>query len=138
MTDAMRLFRQLARNAWLANARLSRACIALMPGEWEAQRTSFFPSLKLTMLHLLNADCYYIDALTGGHAGLPPEGARETPAMFAKERADVDEWLVHFCETLTAQDLARKVTIPWPEKTITETAADTLLHVFLHGQHHRG
>jgi uncharacterized damage-inducible protein DinB len=138
MTDAMRPFRQLARNAWLANARLSTACMALKPDEWEAPRTSFFPSLKLTMLHLLNADRFYIDALSAGHAGLARGGMRESPSSFARERAGVDEWLVNFCEALTAQGMARKVTIPWPEMTITETAADTLLHVFLHGQHHRG
>jgi uncharacterized damage-inducible protein DinB len=138
MIDVTRIFRQLARNALLANARLNRACMALGPGEWEAPRTSFFPSLKLTMVHLLDADRFYVDVLTGGHAGLMPKGARETPALFAGERRDVDEWLVAFCEALTAEELARKVMIPWPEGTITETVADTLLHVFLHGQHHRG
>jgi uncharacterized damage-inducible protein DinB len=138
MTDATRPFRQLARNARLANARLSRACMALGPGEWDAARVSFFPSLKLTMLHLLDADRYYVDALSGGHSGLPPQGAREDPAMFAMERVEVDEWLVSFCEALTSVGLARGIAIPWPDKTLSETAADALLHVFLHGQHHRG
>jgi len=129
-----RPFRQLARNARLANARLDRACMALQPGEWEAPRTSFFPSLKETMVHLLDADRYYIDNLRGAR----PEGTRDTAAEFASERAKVDDWLVDFCEDLAAQDLLREVSIPWPERTLTETVADTLLHVFMHGQHHRG
>jgi uncharacterized damage-inducible protein DinB len=134
-----RPYRQLARNARLSNARLDRACMALEPGEWEAPRTSFFPSLKETMVHLLDADRYYIDNLRGERPGLAePEGARETAAAFAEERARVDHWLVEFCEALTAEDLSRKVTIPWPDRTLTETVADTLLHVFMHGQHHRG
>ena len=87
-----RPYRQLARNARLANARLDRACVALGPGEWEATRTSFFPSLKETMVHLLNADRYYIDALRGERPGLPePTGSRDTAAEFAAERAEVDD-----------------------------------------------
>ena len=135
----LRPYRQLARNARLANARLSGACIALGPGEWEAARTSFFPSLKETMVHLLNADRYYIDTVRGdrpGPAG-PPE-SRVNAAEFARERAEVDEWMVAFCEALLPDELSRTVRVPWPDRTLAETVADVLLHVFLHGQHHRG
>jgi uncharacterized damage-inducible protein DinB len=134
-----RPYRQLARNARLANARLDHACMALRPGEWEAPRTSFFPSLKETMVHLLNADRYYIDSVRGerpGVATLP--GSRSTAAEFARERAEVDDWLVDFCERLRAEDLSRVIAIPRSDRTIHETVADTLLHVSLHGQHHRG
>lgn len=134
-----RPYRQLARNARLANARLDRACMELRAGEWEAARTSFFPSLKETMVHLLNADRYYIDAVRGERAGLTkPPGSRSTAAEFAIERAEVDDWLVDFTESLTEEALSRKISIPWPERTLAETVADTLLHVFMHGQHHRG
>ena len=87
--------RQLAHNARLANARLDRACMALPPGEWEAARTSFFPSLKQTMVHLLDADRWYIGLLRGDLPGLAREaGNRTTAAEFAREQAEVDEWLV--------------------------------------------
>ena len=102
-----RPYRQLARNARLANARLDRAC-TVGPGEWEASRTSFFPSLKETMVHLLNADRYYIDLLCGeGPGALRAPGDRNTAAEFAVERAEVDDWVVEFCEAATAQDLQR-------------------------------
>ena len=131
-----RPYRQLARNARLANRRLDRACMALDQGEWDAPRTSFFPSLKQTMVHLLDADRWYIGLLRGDHPDLPNEpGSRATPAEFAKERAEVDDWLVGFCETLTAEELARRIRIDLPD---TESLADTLLHIFTHGQHHRG
>jgi len=91
------------------------------------------------MVHLLNADRYYIDTLRGERPGLPERpGSRNTAAEFASERATVDAWLVDFCETVTPHDLSRQVAIPWPDRTLNETVADTLLHVFLHGQHHRG
>lgn len=134
-----RPLRQMARNALLANRRLDIACMALGPGEWEAGRTSFFPSLRETMVHLLDADRWYIDMIRGDRPGLAHEaGSRVTAADFALERAQVDGWLVEFCESLTAEDLSREVINEWPDRTFTETLADTLLHVFLHGQHHRG
>ena len=131
-----RPYRLLARNARLANARLDRACVALAPGEWEAPRTSFFPSLKHTMVHLLDADRWYIGLLRGDHPDLVNEaGSRATPAEFTRERAEVDDWLVGFCESLGAGELSRPVKIDLPG---TESLADLLLHIFLHGQHHRG
>lgn len=136
--DGCRMLRRMARNAQLANRRLDLACCALGAGEWEAVRTSFFPSLKETMVHLLNADRYYIDTFRGSRPAPAEAGGRETAAEFAAERAVVDAWFVDFVEGLEPSDLARRVSIPWPEKTLSETLGDTLLHVFLHGQHHRG
>lgn len=134
-----RPLRQMARNALLANRRLDLACMALGPGEWEAERTSFFPSLKETMVHLLDADRWYAEMIRGDRPGLAGEpGGRATAAEFARERAEVDAWMVAFCEGLTADDLGREIVNVWPDRTFTETLADTLLHVFLHGQHHRG
>jgi uncharacterized damage-inducible protein DinB len=133
---ACRPYRQLARNARLANQRLDRACMALAAGEWDAPRISFFPSLKATMVHLLDADRWYIGLLRGDHPDLASEpGSRATPAEFAQERAEVDDWLVVFCESLRAGELSRRVKIDLPGD---ESLADTLLHVFMHGQHHRG
>jgi uncharacterized damage-inducible protein DinB len=134
-----RPFRLLARNARLANRRLDLACMALGAGEWEAARVSFFPSLKETMEHLLNADRYYIDTFRGSHPGIvAPARGRENAAEFARERDEVDAWLVDYCEDLTDGDLLRAVTIEWPDQTFTESLGDTLMHFFLHGQHHRG
>jgi uncharacterized damage-inducible protein DinB len=134
-----RPLRQMARNALLANRRLGLACIALGPGEWEAVRTSFFPSLKETMIHLLNADRWYCEMIRGDRPGIANDpGARQTAAEFARKRAEVDAWLVNFCETLTAAELSCEIINEWPDRTFIETLADTLLHVFLHGQHHRG
>jgi uncharacterized damage-inducible protein DinB len=139
MLDPCRIFRQLARNARLANARLDRACQTLQPGEWEAERISFFPSLKATMMHLIDADRYYIDTFRGDWPG-PKErsGPLDNTITFSHEREEIDKWIVAFCESLTITDLSRRMQIHWPEKTLTEALADTLLHVFTHVQHHRG
>ena len=47
--------RMAANNRW-SNDRLYRAVLALKPGEFEATRVSFFPSIKETLNHIVGAD----------------------------------------------------------------------------------
>lgn len=58
-------------NAW-ANHRLLRACCELTAEEFAAKRTSFFPSIKATLNHILTVDWYYLEMLERSHAGLQP------------------------------------------------------------------
>lgn len=138
MRDVCSMLLRLAINQALANARLSQACLALKPGEWEAARPSFFPSLKLTMSHLLNADRYYADTISPGCLDALPDSAGETVSGFVSERVGTDRWFVGFCRTLTPARADSMVTVRWPEKSFDESLSNVLLHVFLHGQHHRG
>ena len=55
-------------NAW-ANHRLLTSCASLGQEEFEAERTSFFPSLQLTLNHIYVIDLFYVDALEGGWLG---------------------------------------------------------------------
>ncbi|MGO8654154.1 DinB family protein, partial [Rhizobium ruizarguesonis] len=54
--DTVRPFSKLAYNNALANRRLLQACAALKHGEFEAQRTSFFPSIKENLNHIITVD----------------------------------------------------------------------------------
>src|SRR5262249_30757724 len=63
-------FRTMARNNAWSNRRLLQACARLSQAEFEAPRTSFFPSLKLTLNHILTVDWYYLDALEARGRGL--------------------------------------------------------------------
>ncbi len=49
-------------NAW-ANHRLLNACGQLSQADFVAPRTSFFPSIKATLNHIVTVDWYYVDAL---------------------------------------------------------------------------
>ena len=60
--------RMAANNRW-SNDRLYRAVLALKPGEFEAPRTSFFPSIKETLNHILAVDLLYLDMLEEGGVG---------------------------------------------------------------------
>src|SRR5690606_27130514 len=55
-------------NAW-ANHRLLGAVALLSPAELAAPRTSFFPSLKATLNHIVTVDWLYVDALERGLSG---------------------------------------------------------------------
>jgi uncharacterized damage-inducible protein DinB len=55
-------------NAW-ANHRLLRACAELSQGEFEVERTGFFPSLQRALNHIYVVDLFYVDALEGGWLG---------------------------------------------------------------------
>src|ERR1700722_15149719 len=58
-------------NAW-ANHRLLKACAALSQADFVAPRTSFFPSIKATLNHILTVDWFYIDALERERRGEVP------------------------------------------------------------------
>ena len=45
-------------------------CWRLQPGEFEAERTSFFPSIKATLNHILSVDLFYLDLMEEGGVGL--------------------------------------------------------------------
>jgi uncharacterized damage-inducible protein DinB len=141
MTDPCYPFRRLARSALLSNARLQAACAALQPGEWDAPRVSFFPSLKATLNHILVIDRFYVDAVQGGTLG-PAAWADPEPCAtvedLAKAQVAMDRTVVGFCDGLLAADLDRAVQIHRTGRVQVETLADTLMHIFLHDQHHRG
>ena len=53
-------FRAMARNNLWSNDRLLGACAELTSEELHAPRVSFFPSLMLTLNHILRVDAYYL------------------------------------------------------------------------------
>ncbi len=141
MTDPCRPYRQLARNALLANRRLHLACAALQPGEWAAGRVSFFPSIEATLNHILVVGRFYVDALQGGTLGVAAfdnEVPCRTPARLAVAQQALDMELLSFCEALVPDQLGAEVRIHRTGRVQVETVADTLMHLMLHDQHHRG
>lgn len=128
-------------NAW-SNDRLLRACAALSREAFERERTSFFPSLLLTLNHNLTVDWFYVDALEGGSLG--PEAFREeTPFRDAEAlrhaQADVDRRLIRLCESLTDKGLAGEVRLLRDGGRVQRERTDrVLMHLFQHQIHHRG
>lgn len=134
--------RRMARNSLWSNDRLYRAVLALNPGEFEAARTSFFPSIRETLNHVLAVDCLYLDFLTEGGLGAAAYddfAPFSDAAGLAAAQADFDRRLVAFCDGLSEADLDRRVVTDRREDgLIPERIGDILAHVFLHDIHHRG
>ncbi|MFG6465196.1 DinB family protein [Roseateles sp. BYS87W] len=133
-----------ARANRLANHRLLHAVAQLGEAEFHAPRTSFFPSLALTLNHVLNVDHYYIAALHGD-ADMRHIWARYVPARTAQELAErqavSDERLITFCARLEPDDDRRVVAFDRGsgiESGPREPLGRVLAHLFMHQTHHRG
>ncbi|RUW96204.1 MAG: damage-inducible protein DinB [Mesorhizobium sp.] len=134
--------RRMAGNNLWSNDRLYRAVLALKPGEFEAERTSFFPSVKATLNHVLAVDYLYLDFLEEGGVGAAAHDDfvpfDEPQELFAAQVA-ADRRLIAFCDGLSDSDLDRRVITDRREDgMIPEKIGNILAHVFLHDIHHRG
>ncbi|CAB3797800.1 hypothetical protein LMG28614_04652 [Paraburkholderia ultramafica] len=136
-------FTAMARNNAWSNLRLYRACLTLTDAAFAERRVSFFPSLQLTLNHILLVDRYYFDALIGGGEGLTIFD-NELPYPRAADLWDAqarsDQQLLAFCESLADADLRREVQIDrGPAVGVQrEDVGSVLPHVFIHQIHHRG
>jgi len=143
--DALECLRRMAHNNAWANLRLHRAVAELDEAAYRATRTSFFPSIHRTLVHILYVDLFYVDALEAAGRGrsLYPEMERcDREGSFAEVRdgqAAVDRRLRGFVEAMTAPaELDRPVHIERRDHVQVESRGDVLLHLFEHQIHHRG
>ncbi|WP_106477638.1 DinB family protein [Phytohalomonas tamaricis] len=135
-------FGLMAHNNLWSNYRLLNACAALSQEEFEAERTSFFPSLMATLNHILIVDWFYLDALEAGGKG-PAVYANDIPCRTVEElrvaQPQSDERLVDLCVSLKAERLASHVTLLRESGARqVERIERVLLHLFMHQIHHRG
>jgi uncharacterized damage-inducible protein DinB len=134
--------RRMARNNRWSNDRLYRAVLALRPGEFEVERTSFFPSIKETLNHILAVDRLYLDFLEEGPLGAAAyDGfvAFDDAIALSQAQAEFDGRLIGFCDGLVEADLDHCAPTDRREDGIVpERIGDLLAHLFLHQIHHRG
>ena len=126
----------------LANHRLHEAMRALSREDYEAPRTSFFPSLAKTLEHILAVDRYYLAALHG------ERGAeriwRESPAgvpleTLAAAQAAADQRFIAHVEALAAPMLDEVIEMERGEGRIQrERRGHVIAHLLAHQVHHRG
>jgi uncharacterized damage-inducible protein DinB len=134
-------------NAW-ANHRLLKACAQLSHEEFIAARTSFFPSLKATLNHILTVDWYYLEMLERSRAGLPPHAQAHrhfepaqpfsTCAELSREQHAADRRLIAYCAALADGDLDAVVLLPRKQGVMRDRVRRILAHLFEHDIHHRG
>src|SRR5512143_404719 len=134
--DATEIMRRMAHNNAWANLRLHRAVGALSDADYRATRTSFFPSLHLTLSHILFVDLFYVASLEGT-ATVAMRGELErferegTFAELRERQRAVDLRLVAAAEG----DLDGPVQMPRRTHIQTDTRGAVLLHLFEHQIH---
>lgn len=130
-------------NAW-ANHRLYKACLQLSQDEFVEPRCSFFPSIKLTLNHILIVDWLYLQALESEQAGeapelfVDPEEQYDDCEILQREQAQADHRLIAYCSKLHDENLNRYVSIVRPDRVQREQRLRLLAHLFEHQIHHRG
>ena len=144
---AHHFYTMAANNAW-ANHRLLEACARLSQEEFDAARTSFFPSIKATLNHIVTVDWFYVDALERALRRQPPnkqpsrffqpEEPFTTCAALSAEQHAVDQRLLVACESLTDAQMSDSVGIMRSTGVEIESISRLLAHLFQHQIHHRG
>ena len=131
-----------ARANRMANRRLHLALAKLTREEFQAPRTGFFPSLALTLNHILKVDTYYLDALEGVRdmvaraEGFVPA---DTPQELAYRQQLSDERLIRVCDRLDAEAIDPVVVMDrGAGRQQRDRASHVLAHLFMHQTHHRG
>ena len=125
----------------LANRRLLAAIAALPDAQFVAPRIGFFPSIGLTLNHILAVDEYYIGALHGA-PGLPAKydafvPARSVAELLPRQTAS-DERLIAWCDGLDAPGCDVVIHMDRDTHVQRDLAGHVLAHLFMHQMHHRG
>lgn len=132
---------RMARNNQWANHRLYRAVGQLSARDYFAQRTSFFPTIHLTLSHIYIVDVYYLDQIEENGRG-QAAFVSETPfvdfAQLKAAQAAEDRRAIAICERLDDVRAERKIKLDRGDFFPEEKIGDVLLHLFEHQIHHRG
>jgi uncharacterized damage-inducible protein DinB len=116
--------------------------MAAMPhADWQATRTSFFPSLARTQNHVLAADLYCVGALY--REPDPMMDYRDFEpcadlAAYVRRQRECDGRRIAFCDALDGQGVDAWVEPPRGDHVQRDRVAHVLAHLFNHQTHHRG
>ena len=140
--DLLSHLRTQAHANRLANLRLHHAMRPLSHDDYQATRTSFFPSLAKTLEHIHAVDLYYLAALEG-EADMrrvwreAPTGVPLAELALAQAAADL-RFIAHV-DALTPAALADTIAMVRDEGRVqNERRGHVIAHLLNHQVHHRG
>ncbi|MGZ5250895.1 MAG: DinB family protein [Caldimonas sp.] len=126
----------------LANHRLHHAMRTLSREQFQAERTSFFPSLAKTLNHILAVDLYYLAALHG-EADMERQWRDaprcETVADLAFAQAAADQRFIDHVGGLEVAALDAVIDLDRGNGRVQrERRGHVIAHLLNHQVHHRG
>ena len=126
----------------LANHRLHEAMSDLSDAAYAAPRTSFFPSLKATLEHILAVDRYYLAGLHGERdmeRQWRSRRSRRASRRLAAAQARADERFIAHAMSLAPADLDDVVELDRGNGRIQrDLRGNVIAHLIAHQLHHRG
>jgi len=126
-------------NFW-ANSRIIDKLKTIDPGDWDKEQKSSFKTLKLTVLHLYDAETIWYDRLNGKSlAKYPSEGFAGTNEDAAGLLLETSKKFIHFMNNQTEEDLLKKCSFRRINgEEFSMQVSDVLLHCMNHSTFHRG
>ena len=140
--ELLAFLRTQVRANRLANHRLHTAMAALSPEAYTAPRASFFPSLALTLEHILAVDLYYLASLDGGDDAeqqwrQAPRGV-DLPTLAAAQ-AGADQRFIDHIDALDLGALDDVISLDRGAGQFqNERRGHVIAHLLQHQVHHRG
>lgn len=138
--------RTMARyNRW-QNRSLLTAADQLTDAERWQDRGAFFRSIAETLNHIFWDDHVWLARLREDQAAAAAQISARHPytdeprdwSAFTKQRAELDEDIIAFADSLTAADLARSVRWVRGDETVDTNFGFNFVHMINHQTHHRG
>ena len=139
--DLLSFLRTQVRANRLANRRLHAAMMGLSRDDFHAPRTSFFPSLALTLNHILAVDVYYLAALHGEadmRAQWQALQVCDTMDQLATAQALADKRFIALLDSLSAPQLDEVIDLDRGDQIQRERLGNVIAHLLNHQVHHRG
>jgi uncharacterized damage-inducible protein DinB len=136
---AYNIKRHLQYNEW-ANQRLADCLAGLETGMLDREVVSSFPSIKKTLLHILDAETIWLGRIQGiSFAEWPSQSFRGTDAdllmLYAAKSKELKEFIADKPESFLQTPLTYK---NMKGDEFTQLYEELLFHVVNHGSFHRG
>lgn len=137
--------RTMARYDRWQNRSLIAAAEKLTDAERWQDRGAFFRSVAETLNHILWDHRIWLARQRGDDATVNEIGIRHpytdaphTWSDYKRQRAALDDEIKTWCDSLTEDDLSRRVKWQRGETTVETDFGFNLVHMFNHAIHHRG
>jgi uncharacterized damage-inducible protein DinB len=123
-----------------ANGKILDVVKQLTPEQFTRTVAGSYGSVRNTLVHMMSAEWGWFWRCGGAPERGPALKGDDypTPAALVEKWKSVEGWARTFLSTLREEDLDREIEFSFGGPPHTRRLGDLLLHVAIHGVHHRG